>query len=136
MNDLESQLREAFRGHEGDAPTFDPSDAPRIAGRTRRRQVWNATVAGIGALVVVVALTNGVGQLLRADGTPADQLPLAPVVSGALAYPQDGDIYVADPDGTNAVAITDVDAIDDACPGDIAYGSVSWSPDGRYLASC
>jgi len=134
MNDLESRIRDAFRGHEGDAPAFDPSEMSRVSGRTRRRQVLNATVAGIGALVAVVVLTAGLGQLLRADGTPADQSPPV-VVSGALAYALDGDIYVADPDGTNPVRITDVAALDDEeCRGELRYWLPSWSPDGRYLA--
>lgn len=134
MNDLESRIRAALHGREGDAPVFDPSDAPRIAGRTRRRQVLNAGVVGIGALVAVVALTTGLGQLQRADRTPADQPPPAPAVSGALVYASEGDIYVAHRDGTNAVRITDVGALDDECPGELGYGLPSWSPDGRYLA--
>jgi Tol biopolymer transport system component len=73
---------------------------------------------------------------MRADQTPADQAPPAPAVaSGALVYTSEGDIYVADPDGANVVAITDIGAIDDECPGDIGYDGVSWSPDGRYIAS-
>ena len=56
------------------------------------------------------------------------------MVSGALVYASDGDIYVADPDGTNAVRITDVGALDDECPGELGYQAPSWSPDGRYLA--
>jgi Tol biopolymer transport system component len=55
-------------------------------------------------------------------------------VSGALVYASEGDIYVADPDGANAVAITDIDAVDDECPGELSYQLPSWSPDGRYLA--
>jgi len=134
MNDLEARIRDAFRGREGDAPAFDLADAPPIARRTRRRQMLNAAGAGIGALVVVVALTAGLGQLTRADGTPADQSPPV-VVSGALAYGLDGDIYVADPDGMNPVRITDVAALDDdECPGELRYELPSWSPDGRYLA--
>jgi len=41
MKRLESQIRDAFRGHEGEAPAFDLADARQIAGRTRRRQVLN-----------------------------------------------------------------------------------------------
>src|SRR3989304_5214685 len=40
-----------------------------------------------------------------------------PAAAGPLVYALDADIYVADPDGTNAVAITDAGAIDDECPG-------------------
>ena len=45
-----------------------------------------------------------------------------------------GHIYVADLDGSNPVAIADVAAIDDQCPGDVYTTLPSWSPDGRYLA--
>ena len=67
---------------------------------------------------------------------PADQPTPAPVVSGALAYAVQGDIYVADPDGSNAVKIVD-SAADEACTGAGAHWSnevPSWSPDGKYLA--
>jgi len=135
MNDLESRIRDAFRDHEGDAPAFDLSDARHVAGRTRRRQILNAAVAGIAALAVVVALTAGLGGLVRAERIPADQPPPAPAVaSGALVYASEGDIYIAEPDGSNAVRITDIDAVDDECPGELGYGLPSWSPDGRYLA--
>jgi hypothetical protein len=77
MNDLESRIRDELRGREGDAPAFDLSDAHRVAGRTRRRQILNVGGAGIGAIAVVVALTAGIGGLVRADRTPADQLPPA-----------------------------------------------------------
>ena len=55
--------------------------------------------------------------------------------SGALAYVLDGDIYVADPDGSNAVKIANGRPEED-CAGIGEYwaeGSM-WSPDGRYLA--
>ena len=50
MNDLESQLREAFRGREGDAPGFDPSDAPRIAGGGSMSRKVVATDGAPGAI--------------------------------------------------------------------------------------
>ena len=80
MNDIESRIRDAFRGREGDAPAFDLSDARHVAGRTRRRQILNAAGAGIGALAVVVALTAGLGGLVRADrtSTPLDTSPPSP----------------------------------------------------------
>ncbi len=135
MNDLETRIRAEFHAREGDAPAFDLADARPVAGRTRRRQILNAAGAGVGALAIVVALTTGLGGLLRADRVPADQPPAAPAVSGALAYSLGGNIYVADPDGTNPVRITDVSALDDdACPFQPRYWLPSWSPDGRYLA--
>lgn len=87
MNDIESRIRDAFRGREDDAPAFDLSDARHIAGRTRRRQILNAAGAGVGALAIVVALTAGLGGLLRADRVPADQPPPAPAGTADIALP-------------------------------------------------
>jgi len=67
MNDLESQIRDTLRRHEHDVPSFDPSDAERAAGRTRRRQILNVVSLGFGSLVVVIGLFAGVGELLRAE---------------------------------------------------------------------
>jgi Tol biopolymer transport system component len=54
-------------------------------------------------------------------------------MSGALVYRSfDGNVWLADPDGSNAVAISDV-AGGGECPGE-GFHSASWSPDGRFLA--
>ena len=87
MNDLESRIRDAFRGHEGDAPAFDLSHAHHVAGRTRRRQMLNAAGASIGAIAVVVAITAALGGLVRADRIPADQPPPAPARTVGIALP-------------------------------------------------
>jgi Tol biopolymer transport system component len=67
---------------------------------------------------------------------PAEPGP-APAAPGALAYILDGDVYVADPDGSNAVVIADgIHQRDCASTDGFFYwaeGSM-WSPDGRYLA--
>jgi Tol biopolymer transport system component len=133
MNDIESRIRDTFHGREGDAPAFDLSDAREIAGRTRRRQMLNATGAGIGAIAVVVALTAGLGGLMRADRIPADQSPAA-ALSGPLAYDLRGQIHVAGLDGSNPVALDAVVALHDECAGQAYTNKPSWSPDGRYLA--
>jgi dipeptidyl aminopeptidase/acylaminoacyl peptidase len=134
MNDLESRIRDEFHGREGDAPAFDLADARPVAGRTRRRQILNAAGAGVGALAIVVALTTGLGGLLRADRVPADRPPAAPL-SGPVAYDDlQGHVNVAGLDGSDPVPIADLVAMDDECPGDVYTNSPSWSPDGRYLA--
>ena len=86
MNDIESRIRDAFHGREGDAPAFDLSDAPHVARRTRRRQILNAAGAGIGALAVVVALTAGLGALERADRTSTPLDAPSPSPSPALGF--------------------------------------------------
>jgi len=58
--------------------------------------------------------------------------------SGALAYDVDGDIFLADADGSNAVRIADGEprSSSECTPGEVSnhYAGTSWSPDGRHLA--
>jgi Tol biopolymer transport system component len=115
-----------------------PGDAFEHLVTRRGRKQRNRRIRA-GALGVIVALAMGLVfvKSVTSNGMPADQpepRPARTVVSGALAYGLGGDIYVADPDGTNPVRITDVAALDDECPGELGYGLPSWSPDGRYLA--
>ncbi|HLB61673.1 MAG TPA: hypothetical protein VJN50_02890 [Actinomycetota bacterium] len=116
---------------------LEQGDFERLLGRRERKQ-RNARIRA-GAVGIIVALAMGIVFIksLRLEGIPADQ-PVehrpAPAASGSLAYQLDGDIYVADPDGTNAVMIADGSDLGDDCPGGDGYGLSSWSPDGRYLA--
>ena len=102
-----------------------PDDAfERLVTRRGRKQRNRRIRAG--ALGVIVALAMGLVfvKSVTSNGMPADQpepRPAPAVVSGALAYGLGGDIYVADPDGTNPVRITDVAAVNDACPGELGY---------------
>lgn len=116
---------------------LEQGDFERLLGRRERKQ-RNARIRA-GAVGIIVALAMGIVFLraLTSDPIPAERPEPrpAPAALGSLVYSLDGDIWVADPDGTNAVRITDVDALDDECPGDVAYGGPSWSPDGRYIAS-
>ena len=73
-----------------------------------------------------------------ATATPT---PSAPAGPSALAYGVDGDVFLADADGSNAVRIADgvpVDGADECTPGEeraeYAVFGTAWSPDGRYLA--
>jgi Tol biopolymer transport system component len=82
-------------------------------------------------LLVIAALAGGailVGALLR-------QPPPLPGRLGHLAYGLNGDIFVADWDGTNPVRIADGAAAHNG-PGCQGYGveGPMWSPDGRHLA--
>jgi Tol biopolymer transport system component len=63
--------------------------------------------------------------------------PPSPARSGSLAYGVDGNIYVADWDGSNPVRIADGRAPNDCVsswPGEYWGEGPIWSPDGRYLA--
>jgi Tol biopolymer transport system component len=70
------------------------------------------------------------------DIRPVEPRP-APAASGSLAYILDGEVYVADSDGSNAVKIAKGISSDDCLSTDgfefWADGAM-WSPDGRYLA--
>jgi WD40 repeat protein len=116
-------------------------DFERLLGR-RERKERNRRIRA-GALGVIVALAAGFVLIrsLTSDGVPAtppaDPRPV-PAAAGTLAYELDGDIYVADPDGSNAVKIADGVSDGEDCEGSSGerYGAEGpmWSPDGRYLA--
>lgn len=133
MMDERERLGRVVRG-------FAPSDDAfeRLVDRRGRKQRNQRLAAGALGLIVALATAIFLARSLTSDGVPANP-PVEPSpapmgVSGALAYALDGDIYVADPDGTNAVKIALAGAIDAECPGDVRYQLPSWSPDGRYLA--
>ncbi|HYZ13998.1 MAG TPA: hypothetical protein VFA08_10400 [Actinomycetota bacterium] len=117
---------------------LERGDFERLLGRRERKERNRQILAG--ALGVILALAMGIVLVrsLTSDGIPANP-PVeprpAPVASGSLAYALDGDIYVADPDGSNAVKIADGLPADE-CGGVGEYWAEGplWAPDGRYLA--
>ena len=113
---------------------LEQGDFERLLGRRERKERNRRIRAGAVGVLVVLVTGLVLFRSLTSDEVPATPPvePAPPVLSGALAYELDGEIYVADPDGSNAVAISDV--IDDECPGDVHRIVPSWSPDGRYLA--
>ena len=103
--------------------------------RKRRNQRIQAGVLGLAIAIAVGWL--GVNAIRSTAPTPADPPTPTPTPAdvGAFAYGLDGDIYVADWDGSNPVRIADGRHGEDcAVIGEYwAEGSI-WSPDGRYLA--
>lgn len=89
MNDLEHEIRDALRRHEGDAPPFDASDARRATGRTRQRQILNVLGFGLGTIVIISGLVAGLNGLVGADRRPTviDAPPPAPT---SVATPTPG----------------------------------------------
>ena len=85
----------------------------------------------LASLLTLLLIAGGAALIL---GTrPAEQ----PIQADTLAYGFDGDIFVAESDGTNPVRIADGDPFGGG--GEAACGSFSpdgpmWSPDGRLLA--
>ncbi|MEO8424929.1 MAG: hypothetical protein ABI595_13595 [Actinomycetota bacterium] len=94
-------------------------------------------VAGVVGVIEALGMGSVLNRSLTSDPISADRSvepAPAPATSGPLAFTLDGDICVADPDGSNAVKITNA-ATDAGCEGRTGeYDGPSWSPDGRYLA--
>jgi Tol biopolymer transport system component len=114
-----------------------PTDVPKAIRRARRRLTVNAAVGTFLGLAILLGAVAGV-RTIEAAPTPADppKRTPTPAALGALAYAVDGDIYVADWDGSNAVKIADGRSAEDCYGWGGEYwaeGSM-WSPDGRYLA--
>jgi Tol biopolymer transport system component len=133
MMDQRERLGQVVQGF---AP---PDDAfERLVTRRGRKQRNRRIRAG--ALGVIVALAMGLVfvRSVRSDGIPADRPEPrpAPAASGTLAYVLDGDVYVADADGSNAVKIADGRSSEDCYGwgGEYWAEGPMWSPDGRYLA--
>jgi Tol biopolymer transport system component len=105
------------------------------------RSGWSEVRRPFAALGIVCLLTAGCtadgGEPMVAAPTPAEPLTPTPAPGslGALAYGIDGDIYVADWDGSNAVRIANGRPPNE-CRGLGEYWGEGpiWSPDGRYLA--
>lgn len=118
---------------------LEQGDFERLLGR-RERKERNRRIRA-GAVGVLVALAAGF-VLVRSltsesiPATPPVEPRPAPAASGTLAYALDGDIYVADPDGSNAVKIADGRSAEDCYgwSGEYWAEGPMWSPDGRYLA--
>ena len=89
---------------------------------------WSTTIVLLLAIAALVGGAILVGaRLFQPAPLPAGRL-------GHLAYSLDGDIYVADWDGTNPVRIADgLPAVANSCPSFGGEGTI-WSPDGLHLA--
>ena len=123
--DLQDRFDQAGRN-----PPTPGLDADAVLHRARSRRYRNRRIAGAVAAGVAVTVVLGVGltsQRLLADkplpATPlptSAPLPTTPVIGslGRLAYGIDGDIYLADADGSNPVRIADgVPDGEDSCGG-------------------
>jgi Tol biopolymer transport system component len=119
---------------------LEHGDFERLLRRRERKQRNRRIGAGALALALMVLGTAVLLRAFQPDHTPADRpVQPAPMALGALAYGVDGDIYVADSDGSNPVRIAGGSPVDGAgACGEpehraIVFGT-AWSPDGRYLA--
>ena len=120
---------------------LEQGDFERLLGRRERKQRNLRIRAGAVGVIVALATAAILARSLTSDPIPADppvERRPAPAASGTLAYILDNDVYLADPDGSNAIKIANGLA-DEECGGGSAGEGYSaegpmWSPDGRYLA--
>jgi Tol biopolymer transport system component len=114
---------------------LERGDFERLLARRERKQRNRRIRAGVVGVIVALIVGVFLARSLISDGVPADRpVPTPPAASGALAYTLDGDVYVADPDGSNAVKIADGRSAADCHGGEYSAEGGLWSPDGRYLA--
>jgi Tol biopolymer transport system component len=131
----ERELREML-GRRASTISAAPTDAPKAIRRARRRIALNAAVGTLVGLVVLAGALAGM-RIIQAAPTPAEPPTPRPTPArlGSLAYAVDGDIYVAEWDGSNPVRIANGrPATDCHGIGEYWWEGPIWSPDGRYLA--
>ena len=98
---------------------LEPGDFERLLHRRERKQRNRRIRAGALGIIVALAMGFVFVRSLTSAPIPANP-PVEPApapLSGAIAYDRQGHIYVAGLDGSNPVAVDDVVAIDDECPG-------------------
>ena len=110
-----------------------PGDVRARAERARRaRRATAGAVAAVVAVIAAVTMMTGGGPGPDKSEPVVSPTPLGRL--GPLAYGLDGDIYLADADGSNPVRIANgAPGIKRDCRGYWGEGPL-WSPDGRYLA--
>ena len=92
---------------------LEQGDFERLLRRRERKQRNRRIRAGAVGVIVAVATGIILVRSLTSAGVPADRPEPSPspapatAPSGALTYSLGGEIYVADPDGSNAVKIAD-----------------------------
>jgi Tol biopolymer transport system component len=133
----ETEFRHRLFDLAEDAPSG--SSAPPALLRRARRRVVLTIASSVAIAVLVVGMGIAGVRALQTAPTPAD--PPTPIPTpgrlGSLAYGVDGDIYVAEWDGSNPVRIADghpVSGGDGCSTGEYFAEGPIWSPDGRYLA--
>jgi Tol biopolymer transport system component len=111
-----------------------PGGFERLLRRRERKQRNRRLGAGALVLALTVLATAVFLRAYRSEPTPADPSPSPKTTDAALTYGFDGDIYVADGDGSNPVRIADGRPPDDCGGPEYWAEGPIWSPDGMYLA--
>jgi Tol biopolymer transport system component len=118
---------------------LEPGDFERLLRRRDRKQRNQRLRAGALAIVLVLVTAAALARAFSPEdrtATPPTPTPTDMGSLGALAYGIDGDIYVADWDGTNPVRIADgrPGGVEGCGPSGYWAEGPIWSPNGRYLA--
>ena len=83
---------------------------------------WRLALIGMPAMGAVLLVALAVGQI--APQAKPSPLPAPP--NGLLAFLRGGDVYLVNPDGSDARVVLHADGV--------PFRTVTWSPDGRQLA--
>ena len=121
---------------ESQSVDLEQGDFERLLERRERKQRNRRIRAGAVAVIVALATAALLVRSFQSEHVPAGRLIPPAAAPGTLAYILDGDVYVADPDGSNAVKIANGVSADDCVghAGEYWAEGPLWSPDGRYLA--
>jgi len=107
-----------------------------ITWRTRYAGPAWAVAAFVSVLAVgaVYLLFFNLGDQVADNPPPTTVAPESEtLISPRLAYGVEGDIYLADWDGANAILVADGISTNDGCGGYRGEGTM-WAPDGRHFA--
>ena len=136
----ETEFRHRLFDLAEDAPSG--SSAPPALLRRARRRVVLTIASSVAIAVLVVGMGIAGVRALQTAPTPAGEP--TPARLGDLAYALNGDIFVAEWDGSNSVKIADGRPsdewedgvlVEEHCgSGEYSADGPIWSPDGRYLA--
>lgn len=128
---IAAELRRAAPEVDENAAWHRIRSAAGRRGHRRSLRLALATVPAVLLLVVGIALFSS----LDSDPDPAVAPQPSEVATGSwrLAYEVEGDIYLADWDGANAVLVADGVSTEDGCGGFRGEGTM-WAPDGRHFA--